>query len=255
MHSRWLAAILIFAASGAAEARVFNYKDAPVAAYVRGTGGFSQLAQDTFANEEGAGTSVETSTKYNYGAELGFAFALGATTHLRVGAEIIQENPVNDKGNDKNGIERYTLNSTVFIFNPNIALEHVWSTNGPLRYYWVLGAGYANVTAANDYKLTDAGTSNLGGVTDFKESMSAYALSGQFAMGLETLFTDNVTVMVDAGYRYLPVRELKYSSDVTNFMGAQKKGDPVLNADGSKRTMNLGGLFVGLAFRFYLNFM
>jgi hypothetical protein len=231
---------------------VFNYKDAAVAAYVRGTAGFSQLDQDTFANEAGPGITVDGSTKYNYGAELGFAFSLGPMTHLRIGAEVIQENPVNGTGSDSSGIAEYKLSSTVFIFNPNVAIEHVWSSSGVMRYYFVLGAGYANVTAANDYKKTPASTLDE---ADFKESLVANTLSGQFALGLETLFTDNVTFMADAGYRYLPVRSLKYAGDVTNFTGTHAKGDDVLNADKSKRTLDLGGIFVGVAFRFYLNFL
>jgi hypothetical protein len=237
-----------------AGARVFSYKDSALAAYVRGTGGFSQLTQDAFANESGAGTSVNGSSKYNYGAEVGFAMNLEANTHLRIGAELIRQMPVNGEGSDSSGTSRYTLNSTVFVFNPNIAIEHVYSVKGILRYYLAVGVGYANVTVVNDYKMTAAGTSALG-VSDFKETMEANVLSSQASVGLETLFTDNVTFMADFGYRYLPVKGLKYKNEMTNFTGAVHKGDDVLNADGSKRNLNLGGLFGGVSFRFYLNFL
>src|ERR1035437_2562888 len=124
----WLAIGSLLVSVSAAEARVFSYKDSELAAYVRGTGGLSQLAQDNFANESGAGTSVSGSSKYNYGAEVGFALGLGPNTHLRMGAEIIQENPVNGDGLDAAGNKQYALSSSVFIFNPNVAIEHVYST-------------------------------------------------------------------------------------------------------------------------------
>lgn len=245
---------VLLAGGFSAQARVFNYKDATVAAYVRGTGGLSLLDQDAFANEAGAGTALTGASKYNYGAELGFALAIGANTHLKFGAEMIQENPVNGSGADSSGVKRYDITSSVFVFNPNVALEHVWSSSGSIRYYFSLGAGYAMVTASNAYKMTDAGVAALG-VGDFKENMSATALSGQASFGLETLFLDNVTLLADAGYRYLPVRQMKYTGDVKNFTGTFAKGDIVTNSDGSKRTLDLGGLFLGVTFRFYLNFM
>lgn len=245
---------LLLVGGYSAQARVFSYKDATVAAYVRGTGGLSLLDQDSFANEAGAGTTLNGASKYNYGAELGVALAMGANTHLRFGAEMIQESPVNGSGADSSGVKRYDITSSVFVFNPNVAVEHVWSSSGNVRYYFSLGAGYAMVSASNDYKMTGAGVSALG-VSDFKENMAATALSGQASLGLETLFLDNVTLLADVGYRYLPVRQMKYTGDVKNFAGTFAKGDTVTNSDGSKRTLNLGGIFLGVTFRFYLNFM
>jgi hypothetical protein len=251
---RLVLALGLFLLPAISQARVFNYKDAEVAAYVRGTGGLSQLDQDSFANADGAGTSVSASSKYNYGAEVGFALGLSPNLHLRIGAEIINENPVNDNGVDSSGTSRYSLNSTVLVFNPNLAFEYVYSTKGNTRFYGVLGAGYANVNVTNTYTMTAAGTTALG-VGDFKESMGANVLSGQVGVGLETLFTDNVTFMTDMGYRYMPVRQLNYTSGDTGFLGAVNKGDVVLNSDGSKRTLNLSGLIIGASFRFYLNFL
>lgn len=240
-----------------AEARVFNYKDSEVAAYVRGTGGLSQLAQDSFANSSGPGTTVDGSTKYNYGGEVGFMFGLGTNFHVRIGAEVLQENPVVGDGTNSSGVSYYTLNSSVFVFNPNVAFEYVYSATGNMRFYSVFGIGYANVTVVNDYKMTGPGQTALT-VGDFKETMDTNVLSGQVGFGLETLFTDNVTFMADVGYRYLPVKSLKYKADTVNILSPTTgvhKGDQVVNQDGSKRTMNLGGLFAGVAFRFYLNFL
>jgi opacity protein-like surface antigen len=250
---RWLA-VLILMVSTAAHARIFNYKDAAVAPFIRGTAGMAQLNQDAFANEPGSGTSVSGASKYNYGAELGFAFAIGANARMRIGAEIFNDAPVNGSGTDSSGTQRYTLNSTVFVFNPNVTLEYDYKTHGNTRFFAFGGAGYAMISAANKYTMTAAGTTALG-TGDFTESMSANDISYQAGWGLETLFTDNVTFMFDVGYRYLPVKNLSYSSDTPNFMGAQTKGSPVLNQDGSKRTLNLSGPVVAAGFRFYLNFL
>ena len=53
------------------------------------------------------------------------------------------------------------------------------------------------------------------------------------------------------------MNNLKYKAAVNTIVSPNgvQKGDPVLNADGSKRTLNLSGLFGGLALRFYLNFL
>lgn len=236
--------------------RIFNYKDASTAAYVRATGGYSSLTQDPFANSSGAGTTIEGTTQYNYSGEVGFMFGLSANLHLRLGAELMQENPVVGDGLNSAGVSRFSLNSSVFIFNPDVAIEYVYSLHGNIRFFAELGAGYANVTVVNDYKMTPTGTSAFG-VSDYKETMETNTLSGIAGIGLETVFTDNVTLLADFGYRYLPVNSLKYKADVKTVASPSgvRKGDPVLNADGSKRNLDLGGLFGGLALRFYLNFL
>ncbi|NJL24115.1 MAG: hypothetical protein HC902_02320 [Calothrix sp. SM1_5_4] len=125
-----------------------------------------------------------------------------------------------------------------------------------MRYYLFAGAGMADVTVENEYKMTAAGTSSLG-VSDFKEKLAASAVSGHVGIGLETHFVDNVTFSADFGYRYLPVSTLKYKGDVATIAqpGGASEGDEARNSDGNKRTMNLGGIHAGLTFRFYLNFL
>ena len=249
-----LAALLVLPCL--AKARVFSYKDNETGAYVRGTGGLLSLDQDPFGNSSGPGTTISQSTKYDYGGELGFMLGLTPNLHLRLAAEVIQANPVAGDGTDASGATLFTLNSSVFVFNPNVAFEYVYSTHGNMRFYGELGVGYANVTVVNTYKMTSAGTAALG-VSDFNETMETNVLSGEAGIGLETLFTDNVTFLADFGYRYLPVHSLKYKADVNNIVspGGVHKGDVVLNQDGSKRQFNLGGVFTGVAFRFYLNFL
>lgn len=251
-------AFLIFAVLAVpAQARVFNYKDSGLAAYLRGTGGFSKVNQEPFAHSSG-GADIEEGSHLNYGGEIGFLFGLSANLHMRVGAEVIQARPVSQaKGTNSSDAELFSLDSSVFVFNPNVTFEYVYSGAGNLRFFSAVGAGLADITVENRYTMTATGTSAFGGVQDFNEKMSAQTTSGHFLIGLETLFLDNVTFTADVGYRYMPVKELKYKGDTNNIVspGGVTKGSTVYNEDGSKRTMDLGGLFAGIAFRFYLNFL
>ena len=246
---------LAVSVGAAAQARVFSYKDAGVAAFLRGTGGLSQLDQDQFANANG-GVSVDGSSQYQYGGELGAALNFG-NLQVRLGAEVIQHRPVSEgKGTDSSGAQMFTLNSSVFVFNPNVTFEYSYAGSGDMRYYGALGGGYANVTVVNEYKMTGAGTTRFG-VTDFDEKMETTVYELHAETGLETLFTDNVTFLAGVGYRHFLVPCLKYKNDASTIStpGGVIKVDPVLNEDGSKRHLNLGGFFASIGFRFYLNFM
>jgi hypothetical protein len=65
------------------------------------------------------------------------------------------------------------------------------------------------------------------------------------------MFADHATLVADLGYRYLRVNELKSSDDVTTFTGSYHAGDTLKNNDGSDRSLDLGGFFAGIGFRFY----
>jgi len=248
--------VFILACCGNASARVFSYQDAILAPYVRGSAGLSRLKQDAFANSNGD-TAVDGSSRYQYGGELGLMVALSTQLHLRVGAEILRHSSVRAAtGANDQGDRLYTLDSTVLVFNPNAVVEYVNSGKGNLRYFAELGVGMANVAVVNTYRMTSAGASALH-VTDFDEKMDANVLSGVAGLGLEVLFTDNVTFLTDFGYRYLRVNNLKHKGGVKNIVepSGVKAGEPATNMDGSKRALDLGGVFVGAAFRFYLNFL
>ncbi len=249
--------LLLFLFSTSAHARVFNYKDATLAAFLRGTGGFSQLNQDAFAGSVG-NAEVKDTTNFDYSGELGAVIAMSPVWHLRIGAEVIQHRPVSEsKGLDTSGNELFKLTSSVFVFNPQVTFEYVYGAGTSVRYYAAAGFGMANVTVVNTYTMTTAGTSAFG-VGNFDEKMESNTYSGHIETGLETVFTDNVTFMTDVGYRYLQVAKMKYKGDATTIQSPTTgvaKGDTVTNPDGSTRTLNLSGLFVGVAFRFYLNFL
>lgn len=240
-----------------ASARVFSFKDARLAAFIRGTGGLSSVGQDPFATSSGTDTTIDGETKYQYSGELGLAIGFGDRTNVRFGVEAIQHRPVSQaKGLNPAGQERFELESDVFVFNPNVTLEYVFSSAGNFRLYGMAGVGMADVTVENHYKMTALGTTDYS-VGDFDEKMQGSGIESHFGGGFEVLFTDNVTFSADAYYRYLKIQTLKYKGDANTIVSntGVAKGDVVLNQDGNKRALDLGGLVFGFTFKFYLNFL
>ena len=255
--NRFLVLLFIMIASPPAFARVFSFKDSNLGVMLRGSGGTSSVGKDPYGDSSGSDTTIVDETKYNYSGELGLVLGMGSSFNLRIGSEIIQHHPVKEgHGLNPGGIERFQLESSTFVFNPNIAAEIFFEAGATTRFFAQLGLGYAMVDVANRYTMTATGTSELG-VNDFNEKMSGTGISAMVGAGLETFLLDNVTLSLDAGYRYIQVSELKYSGDVNNIVrptGALK-GEAALNTDGSKRELNLGGVFVGASLRFYQHFL
>jgi hypothetical protein len=248
--------LLILVCVFSAEARVFNYKEASKAAYLRGTGALSRVGQSAFENSSGTDTELKGESTYAYSGELGFVFGVGSMTNIRLGAEMIQHRPVDGKGLNPAGEERFALDSSVVVFNPNVTLEFIYKTQDNLRFFVFTGLGFADVTVDNRYTMTATGSTELG-VADFSEKLTGSTYSGHAGIGLEARFVDNVTFSCDFGYRYLPVRTLKYKGDVNNIVapGGAAKGDEALNHDGHKRSLDLSGISAGITFRFYLQFL
>lgn len=254
---RFRALLLIYigslAASPGAHARVFDYKSSGVAAYFRGTGGLTNLNKDAFDKADGAGTKVSGSSMLAYGGEIGAMLNFGPNFHMRLGLEVMQPAGLSGAtGSSPSGIERFKLDSSVFVFNPNVTFEYIYMNKGGLRFYSAAGVGYADVSVENKY--TKSPTSDLS-VASYNEKLGGTSLSGVFLMGMETLFVDNVTFALDAGYRYMPISSLQYKNDVTGFNGSAAKGADALDINGKKRSLDLGGFIVGASFRFYFNFL
>lgn len=241
----------------AAQARVFDYKQIGVAAFMRGNGGLSAVKQNAFSGSSGVDSQIDGESNFSYGGELGAQFSLGSSLNMRLGVELIQHRPVMEaKGLNTTGQERFTMESSVFIFNPNVTFEYAYQTVSNTRLYFGLGAGMADVTVENRYTMTAQGTTDLG-VDSFNEKLQGSAIEYHINTGFETLFVDNTTFSIDAGYRYLPVKEFKYKGDTPNIVspGGVSKGDVAKDQNGANRELDLGGFYVGFTFKFYLNFM
>jgi len=244
--------------AGPAQARVFSFKTESFAAYFRGTYGLSKLEQAPFVG--GAGSNVTFSgakTKHtgNFSGELGFLTNLGEVVSFRVGAEVLQSRVSDIIGSDSGGTKLYNLTSEVFVFNPVATLELNISTSDSFRFSVFGGVGLADVSVDNKYAFTSSGLSTLGVSSDYTEKSGALVISAHYGAQIEFAFADTSSMALELGYRYMPVKELKYKGDESTILGAVSKNDTVLNTDGSNRNLDLGGFYAALAFRFYIAFL
>lgn len=234
-----------------AQARKFDFKSESVASYFRGSFGPSNVGGDAFAPSSGVGTSVDKTVATNASAELGFLFST-RLFNLRLGAEYLMPRQLIDvTGTDAVGTKLFSLNSKLSALVPTVSVETMAFQTATSRMLIGAGIGAAFITLDNAYTMTADGTSALG-VADFVESASTNASMYHVYVGYEILFTDTVTAAFDLGYRYLPVKSIASTKDTVAITGSQTTGADLANNDGSKRAFDLGGIYAGLAFRFYI---
>lgn len=255
MRFKGLVPLLLIFFAAHAEARVFSYKDALMAPYIRVTGAMVGASDNAFDGSSGDDTDLgKGAADYGYSGEVGLSFGLSQNLNFRVGAEIMRPHPVRTSGaNPVSEANRFDLESTIFVFSPMATVEYVYRMMGNTRFFGSLSVGMADVTVENRYDMTATGTTDLG-VADFTEKLSGVSTPILAGIGLETLFSANATFTFEFGYRYMPVNSLKYKSDVQNIVdtGGGNKGETVLNHDGSKRKVDLSGIFLSAGFRFYV---
>jgi hypothetical protein len=234
-------------------ARVFSVTQSNFATYFKGSYGLSAVDKNAYNKTSGLQTSFSDSATANWGGELGFIFP-SQYFAFKVGLELISPNiPGGIQGKDSGGTPLMSLDSTVNGFFPVGHFEYYVGKDANGRAYISLGAGYGKVTVSNDYTMTTAGTLAYPGSSSFKEKASQYAYLLETAVGYEMSFVQTSTVSFDLGYRYSIADNLKYDSAGTNFIGAHAAGATVVNSDGKHKTLDLGGVFAGLSFRFYFN--
>ena len=234
-------------------ARVFNINESSIATYFKGSFGNSNIGKDPYEKSSGAQTVFSESVDYNFGGEIGFMFP-SKFYSIRIGMEVIApHSPSGLKGNNASGTQLMRLDSNVYGIFPVAHLEYYIAKNAFGRVYLSLGGGYGKVTMSNDYTFTTDGDTTYNPLTSFSERASQYTYLVETAIGYEMAFVQAVTFSIDFGYRYSAARSLKYSDAVTNFNGSQSDGSPVLNSDGKHKSLDLGGVFTGLSFRFYFN--
>lgn len=236
-----------------AEAKAFSFKTEAMAAYVRGGGGLSRVAQDTYGNSSGAAIFADEPVKFNLLGEIGAQFTLGAL-NIRLGLEVLRPKETLIEGKNSSSTTLFTLTSAVFAYSPTMTFEYVYSDLNVVRFYGFLSAGYSFVTLDNEYEMTTAGNTAFSPATSYTEKADGTAMGGVLGMGFETMFVDNATFSLDVGYRHLVVDNFKHKGTGAIIGDSSiSKGDPVLNQDGSARKLDLGGLTIGAMFRFYIN--
>ncbi len=251
MKSSFIFFCIVFFVS-LAEARKFDFKNESFATYVKGTYGTSEVQGTPFNQSSGTDTAGFTELiKSTASGEFGFVLA-GDTITLRVGAELLLPQHRSDtKGYDSASREIFNLETNISALTPMAYIDLNFMKSSHSKAFIGAGIGYAFVKMENIYTFT-AGRSTYGAMSDFFERATANAIATHGYIGYEMLFSDNVTLVFDAGYKYLPVRKLNHQNATTTFQGAVNKGNAVLNDAGSNRLVNLSSAYAGLAFRFYI---
>jgi hypothetical protein len=235
-------------------ARVFDMNQLNIAPYVRGTVGPSMIEKEAYVHEIGSGNSITGKSPYNYGGEIGLLLSVQKFVNLRLGAELYQASPVtNANGTSSTGSVLYSLDSSVFVFNPQVSLEFIFKNYKESRFLFNLGVGRATVSLTNVYTMTAAGTTALS-LNSFTEKGTDTVSNGYASLGWEAHFADKAMIMFEAGYKYMPVDSLTHAQDektIAQRSGATS-GSALLNDDKSQRKFDLSGGFVGISFRFYI---
>lgn len=236
-----------------ASARIFNFKDTTIAAYFRATGGLHMMGQEGFSLSSGDQTFFENKDKpaYNYTGEIGLLFNFGDHLSVRLGVEGLQSREIEAPGKDGAGVPLLDVTSRILAFAPNLTFEVALAKTPESKFFLFAGMGYVTLKATNEYSMTAAGTT-LYGNGNYKETVSGISLMGHGGFGYEFLFVDNCTLAIETGWRYLLANKLKYTDAITTVDGAKEKGERARNSDGSARSIDMGGPFIGVAFRFYI---
>lgn len=234
-----------------AQARTLSLSANQFSTYFGGTFGTTRLGDSAYGASSGASTKLDQKIPWTTSADLGVALSFSNVT-LVVGGELLMPRALSDiKGTNASGTQLFTLSSTVRAYMPTAALELLFAKTPDSR--WILGAGggYAFVTLENKYEMTTAGMAQFG-IGDHTENGRGQGTMLQVYFAGEWVFTDTASFVASLGYRNLIVDHVKATSLQDSLTGSQPAGSDMKNADGGNRTLDLGGAFAGLQFRFYL---
>jgi hypothetical protein len=236
-----------------AECRVFNFQTERFASYLRAGMGPSTLQKAPFEDSSGTGVTFSDAIEYNYNGEFGFVYTTPSINFV-FAFEVLKSQPrTTMTGSDSGGTKLYDFSSDLSGYIPQLGIELNLKTWTTTRFYLAAAAGTADMVLQNNYKLTTDGTAAFAGVSDFREEGKAKANLQKIYIGYESLMSDTTTIALEAGYRTLALPEFSHNLAVTTFNGAVAKGDTMINADGSTRSLNMNGIFGSLVFRFYVN--
>jgi hypothetical protein len=239
---------LILASGCLAQARVFTMSKESFAPYLRGTYMPMSMTDGVYSGALGSGSSAETKMKYDASGEFGVVYG-NPNVSVRLGVEYLMVPRVSENAANTSGTALYSIDSQTTVLTPKLALEFNLKTWQEGRLFFMAGAGYANLSSKNSYAFTGASTY---GLSDFSESLKATTIMEEASFGFEGLMSDATTFAFELGYRNLKFDKIKYSNSDTGFGGAFSSGDTAMNTDGSKRTLNLSNVFIGISLRFWL---
>lgn len=234
------------------QARVFKIDEETLATSVKGVWGPSSILQTHFEDTSGTNMSIEDAVNYNLGGEIGIVFSASRAA-FRLGIESIHPNPIEAKeGTNLSNQVLYSFDSDISALITKADIDFILRSGEKWRIYLSLGGGVGTLTYTNSYVMTTDGQTVFSGLANFTETGTGTATMFEGAMNFEHLFSDTTTFVVEIGYRQLLFDKITFKEDVTTFTGAHLKGDDVLNADGTAKTVDFSGPAVGFCFRFYL---
>ena len=231
------------------EARVFNFQFENTAPYFRIGAGTSSLQKSAFVNSSG-NYDLAGSSEQNHAVEFGWQAGRGQWAG-GLGIEGLVSQSVEASASNSSGQKLYDLRSRLLAVSLRTSIWFYGSQKARSRSYLGVSLGGTQLYLENVYDLTAQGSSELG-LGSFTEVGMESLLSGDVFMGYEIRFSDTATVSLDLGYRFLRGENLLHRNSINSFMGSVKEGDPVLNSDGSRRRLDLGGFYMACTFRFYL---
>ena len=236
--------------SGSAHARVFDLQAASFGTYFGGTIGSSQLSKQPWGDSSGLTTTTDSPVRLNYSGEFGILMAI-PKINLRFGIEYLQPQRLSDiRGKNASDQLLFILDSNTRAIIPKASVEFVVSKTNASAIIFGGSVGYAMVTMENQYEMTAQGNTDLG-VGNYNEKATGNALAAEGFLGYEFVFSDNVTLFTNLGYRHLLVTKLSYQNSAATIGGAATKGSTVTNQDGTNRNLNLGAAQAAFHFRFY----
>jgi hypothetical protein len=248
----WIYLVFLLFGVQSANARVFKIEEETLATYVKGVWGPSSILQTHFEDTSGTNMAIEDSVAYNLGGEIGIAFTASRAA-FRLGVESIHPNPIESKdGTNLSNQILYTFGSDISALLTKADIDFILKSGERWRIFFSLGGGMGTLTYSNSYAFTTDGQTVFTGLADFSEKGTGAAVMYEAAMNFEHLFSDTTTFVFEIGYRQLLFDKITFKEDAATFTGAHLKGDEILNADGTAKSVDFGGPTVAFCFRFYL---
>ncbi len=234
-----------------AEARKFDFGLESFSTYFGGSFGTSKMGDSAYGTSSGSGTTVDKKIPWTTSGDFGVAISLNRVNIL-LGMELLMPRTVSSiEGKNASGTLLFKLKSNAQAFVPMVNVEVLAYKAPHSRVLFGAGGGYAFASLENTYEMTSAGQSALGIGDHVERGRGTGTLLQAYVAG-EFLFTDTVTAVLGGGYRNLIIQSLQAPQNGTAITGAQPSGADLKNMDGGHRTMDMGGAFAMLQFRFYL---
>ena len=229
------------------QAKVFNISQQNIATYLRGSYASSSVGSDAFAKSSGAGTIFSKKVANQASGEFGL-FTSSGPLGLRLALEMLQPERIQGAIGSNTSGGSLELDSVISSQIYKLGVEYSWFLSPESKYWMAVSVGQAKVGLRNTYR-------NVVGyaVTDFVENSQETLIMGEIQFGYEHRFSADTTLMMDIGFRSMKAQRLRYTSDANSFLGAVTTGAAVANNDGSARTIDMSGVYVGMGLRFYIN--